>query len=92
MIRQSIIAAMVFLAPVGTGAQPVAAPKSHAAAAPDPEERICKDVDVTGIKFEVRRVCATRAQWQEREQIDKDAVRQMQRPIQTCMIMGTRRC
>jgi hypothetical protein len=61
-------------------------------AAKDPGEVICKDIDVSGVRFGTKRICATRAEWQAREQGDREAIEQMQRPIQVCNIMGTRRC
>jgi hypothetical protein len=59
---------------------------------PDPGEVVCKDIDVSGLRFGTKRVCATRAEWQARQQGDREAVEQMQRPIQVCNIMGTRKC
>ena len=89
MIRQTMIAALAFAAALPAHADPTvqtAKPPS------DPNERVCKDIDVSGIRMATRRVCATRAEWQAREQLDRQEIQQLQRPIQECMVMSTRRC
>jgi hypothetical protein len=69
-----------------------ASPSPTKKAAQDPGEVVCKDIDVSGVRFHTKRICATRAEWQAREQGDREAVEQLQRPLQVCNIMGTRRC
>lgn len=93
MIRQlTSLLALASVSLVGPAwAQPPATP-STTKAAPDPSEVICKDIDVSGLRFATKRICATRAEWQAREQGDRAAVERMQRPIQVCNIMGTRKC
>lgn len=81
-----LVPAASFAAPVQQGT-PAGAPSK----APDPNERICKDIAV-GSRAAVRRFCATRAEWAIREREDKDTTHLMQRPFQTCAIMGSRRC
>ena len=90
MIRQTMIAALALAAALPAYADPPAAPVAKPSL--DPNERVCKDIDVSGIRMAVRRVCATRAEWQAREQLDRQEIQELQQPIQECMIMGTRRC
>lgn len=90
-----LAAAMIFASTVALGApaQQAAAPvgSTPASKALDPNERICKDI-LSGSRIAPKRICATRAEWAEREREDKDATQLIQRPIQTCNIMGTMRC
>ena len=95
MIRQPmLVLATLFAASfVGAayGAQPQAA-EPTTKAAPDPSERICKDIGPTGSRLVTRRICATRAEWEQRELQDKEQTKLMQRPQQTCVMMNSRRC
>jgi predicted secreted protein len=45
----------------------------------DPNEKICEKQSVLGSRLTTRRVCATRSEWAEKRQQDKDAVDQAQR-------------
>ena len=92
MIHQSMIAALALALSLPAFAEPAAAPARTAKPPADPNERICRDIDVSGIRMATRRICATRAEWQAREQLDREEIQQLQRPIQECMVMGTRRC
>jgi hypothetical protein len=95
MNRQLIKAALALACASLIGAAGYAEPAGTSPtkpAAKDPGEVICKDIDVSGVRFGTKRICATRAEWQAREQGDREAIEQMQRPIQVCNIMGTRRC
>jgi hypothetical protein len=92
MIRQSTLVALALGASLPAYAAPQTAPAEAAKPLLDPQERICKEIDVSGIRMATRRVCATRSEWQAREQLDREEIQQLQRPIQECMIMGTRRC
>ena len=47
----------------------------------DPNEKICEDVIVTGSRLAKKRLCATRAQWEERKQLDRRAIHQIQTQI-----------
>lgn len=58
---------------------------------PDPNERICRDIPLTGSRMVTKRFCGTRAEWEAREREDKDAIQLMQRPMQ-CSVMGSKRC
>ncbi len=83
---------MMMLASTGSFAAPADQGASTKLATLDPNERICKDIMVPGSRMIAHRFCATRAEWALREREDKDATKSMQRPLQTCNIMGTRRC
>jgi hypothetical protein len=93
---RAILLTAMMLAPIGSFAAPVdqgAPSKAETpSTAPDPNERICKDIAVPGSRIVTHRFCATRAEWAAREREDEDAAKSMQRPLQTCNIMGTRRC
>jgi hypothetical protein len=55
--------------------------------AKDPNERICEKETIVGSRLATRRVCATRAEWEEKRRLDREAVDQAQRsangPCQT---------
>jgi hypothetical protein len=95
MIRQSRTAVLTLLAAVAfTGPARADQPTSASPAkktALDPNERVCRDIPLTGSRMVTRRFCATRAEWEEREREDKDAIQLMQRPMQ-CSVMGSKRC
>ena len=40
----------------------------------DPNERVCEKQTVVGSRLAVRRVCATRAEWEEKRKLDKEAL------------------
>lgn len=44
-------------------------------------EKVCETVTVTGSRLGKKRVCATRAEWQERKRLDRESVDQAQRQI-----------
>ena len=45
----------------------------------DPNERICEDIILTGSRLTKKRFCGTRAQWEERRRLDREAVEAAQR-------------
>jgi hypothetical protein len=45
----------------------------------DPDERICETVIVTGSRLGAKRYCATRAEWDERRRLDREATEAAQR-------------
>jgi len=45
----------------------------------DPNEKICEKQSVLGSRLATRRVCATRAEWEEKRRLDKEAIDQGQR-------------
>jgi len=53
----------------------------------DPNEIVCEKTEIIGTRLGARRVCATRAEWVEKQKLDREAVDQAQRtangPCQT---------
>ncbi|NUT01728.1 MAG: hypothetical protein HOP96_12220 [Sphingomonas sp.] len=45
----------------------------------DPNERICEKVPMIGSRLASKRICATRAEWAERKQQDKEALEAAQK-------------
>ena len=68
------------LAAAGFAAEPTPAPKKGK----DPNERICETQGVVGSRLATRRVCATRAEWAERRQRERDIIDRTQ--AQRCAI------
>lgn len=57
----------------------------------DPNERICRNITLTGSRLATKRVCATRSQWEERLRLDREAVEQVQRAANPpCSTVNTR--
>lgn len=56
----------------------------------DPNERICEKQTVVGSRLSTRRVCATRAEWEEKRRLDKEAVdRAQMSPNTGCQTVNT---
>jgi hypothetical protein len=47
----------------------------------DPNEKICENIIPVGSRLARKRVCATRAEWDERRRLDRQAVEQAQKQI-----------
>ena len=47
--------------------------------APDPNERVCEDIVVTGSRIAAKRFCGTRAEWKEKQKQDREAIEDAQR-------------
>ena len=47
----------------------------------DPNEKVCESLTMVGSRLAKKRVCATRAEWEERRREDRQAVDQMQKQI-----------
>lgn len=58
---------------------PAAAPST--AVSLDPNEKICENVAQIGSRLGKKRICATRAEWEERNRLDREAVAQAQKQI-----------
>ena len=52
-----------------------------ALSANDPNEKICENIVPVGTRLARKRVCATRAEWEERRRLDRQAVEQAQKLI-----------
>ena len=50
-------------------------------------ERICENITVTGSRLATKRFCGTRAEWEERKRLDRDAVEAAQRS--PCVVQRT---
>lgn len=50
----------------------------------DPNEKICENQSIVGSRLATRRVCGTRAEWEEKRRLDKEAIDQGQKSA--CMI------
>ena len=47
----------------------------------DRDEKICESIAAIGSRLAKKRVCATRAEWEEKKRLDREAVDQAQRLI-----------
>jgi predicted secreted protein len=52
----------------------------------DPNQMVCEKEEVLGSRLAVRKVCMTRAQWDERRKIDRETVQATQ--TQRCVAMN----
>ena len=68
-------------------AAPVMADEVKPKPSDGPDQRICESQTIVGTRLAKRRVCGTRAEWEEKRRLDKDAIDQAQRS--PCMITGT---
>lgn len=97
MIRSRFISATTFLtaaglATAGIASQPSTetagvaseAPAKSAKKGKDPNEKVCETHGVLGSRLAKRRVCATRAEWAERRQRERDIIDRTQ--SQRCAI------
>ena len=73
------LAASVALAAAGASS-PAESPKKS----PDSNEKVCETHQVLGSRLAVRRVCASRAEWEERRQRERDMIDRTQ--TQRCAI------
>lgn len=73
--------ALTLSLPVASPVQATADEKAPQAAGEASNEKICEDIIVTGSRLAKKRLCATRAQWEERKQIDRRAIHQIQTQI-----------
>ena len=68
-------------APVLAQAAPAQTPSGQpetASARPDPKEVICEKVKEMGSRLATKRVCMTRAQWDERRLLDRQELEKVQ--------------
>lgn len=83
--QSGILRAIFMLAAASVGvtafaAEPTPPPKKGK----DPNEKICETQGVIGSRLATRRVCATRAEWAERRQRERDMIDRTQ--AQRCAI------
>ena len=60
---------------------PVLAQAPPSSPTADPNEKVCENIAAIGSRLAKKRVCATRAEWEERRRLDREAVDQAQRQI-----------
>ena len=60
---------------------PVEAPVSPVASTANPNEKICESIVPLGSRLATKKVCATRAEWEERRRLDREVVDQAQKQI-----------
>ncbi|MEO8547469.1 MAG: hypothetical protein ABI422_03785 [Sphingomicrobium sp.] len=88
MILRSIYPLIALL--VGGLVTMPAAAESPSKKVRDPNEKVCEDVQMLGSRLAVKRFCATRAEWAEMRQRDRDVVDQTQRsPNGPCQTVNT---
>jgi len=72
---------------VGLGSAAQAGPAPSAKKGSDPNEIVCEKIGTIGSRLATKKVCATRAEWDEKRKLDREAVDQAQRaangPCQT---------
>lgn len=57
----------------------------------DPNERVCESIPVIGSRLAKRKVCATRAEWEEKRRLDREAIDQAQKQIAgPCQVAGNK--
>jgi len=66
---------------VGTAAAPLWADQPSSRPAKDPNERICENQTVLGSRLTMRRVCGTRAEWEEKRRLDREEIDKAQTQI-----------
>jgi hypothetical protein len=70
------LVALALMAPA-----PAEAVATSAASSTNPNEKICESIPVIGSRLAKKRVCATRAEWDETRRLDREAVEQAQKLI-----------
>lgn len=81
MPTRLFVLALALTLPLGSPAAAVAGKDLPPVAGTDPNEKICEDIILTGSRLAKKRLCATRAQWEERKQIDRGTIHQIQTQI-----------
>jgi hypothetical protein len=76
--------AVLAICGVGSLSAPLMAEEAKPKPAKDPNEKVCEKQSIVGSRLATRRVCATRAEWEEKRRLDKDAIDQGQRSA--CML------
>lgn len=72
------ISTVVLCAPAVSAAQTAAPAPAQQPPQADPKERICETVTVIGSRLGKKRVCASRAEWQEMRLRDRQEVEKIQ--------------
>ena len=80
-MRLRMVVTLLAACGVGTVAAPLSAGQADSKSAKDPNEWICQKQPVIGSRLTTRRVCATRAEWDEKRRLDRDAIDKAQTQI-----------
>jgi hypothetical protein len=75
--RMIVIGPLLFAAPIRAAGSGDASKTK--AVTPDPNERVCQDMIVTGSRLAKSRFCGTRAEWEARQKQDRDVIEDAQR-------------
>lgn len=82
MLKRLFVPSILCLSLIATpGHAQSPAPAPAASTGLDPNEKICENIGVIGSRLAKKRVCATRAEWEERNRQDREAVSQAQKQI-----------
>lgn len=78
-------------ASVALGGPVTASPaQKPTSAARDPNEKVCETIVYTGSRLAAKRVCGTRAEWEQRRRLDKEAIdRAQMSPNGPCNTINT---
>lgn len=76
-----IFLGLVFSAAFGSPPAVAQAEPAPTTSAGDPNERVCENLSQVGSRLAKRRVCSTRAEWEDRKRQDRQAVEQIQKQI-----------
>lgn len=79
-MRGRLLLSLVVATAAIAAAQPAAA-KDKSKDAKDQNEWICEKQTIIGTRLTTRRVCATRAEWDEKRRLDRDAIDKAQTQI-----------
>ena len=60
---------------------PATAQTASKATGYDPNEKVCESIPAIGSRLAKKKVCGTRAEWEEKKRLDREAVEQAQRQI-----------
>ena len=80
----SMVVGAIAFAAFGIGALPDSASAQVSKAPRDPNEKVCQVVTPVGSRLNTKKVCATRAEWEEKRRQDREATERAQ--TQVCVI------
>ena len=80
-MKVRLIGAGVLAAASVWSVSPAAAQSAADAKVVDPDEKICENITLVGSRLAVKRVCATRAQWDEKKRQDRSWIEKGQREV-----------
>ena len=81
MLKPILAPSLLCLSLIATPGFSQTQPVPNATASADPNEKVCQNVTAIGSRLAKKRICATRAEWEERNRLDREAVAQAQKQI-----------